>query len=74
VAGRFPGQEAPLSPFLTGTTIPDPVTGELRTLRDLSRRNTDLKQMVCSGTATATATAQGKAPRPNLRRGIGRVH
>jgi hypothetical protein len=70
VAGRFPGQEAPLSGFLTGITIGDPVTGEPRTFKDLSRRNADLKQMVCP----PTATVRGGVVGPNLRRGIGRVH
>jgi hypothetical protein len=68
VAGRFPGQEAPLSGFLTGITVGDPVTGEPRTFKDLSRRNTDLKAMVCP------APAGVRAAGVNLRRGIGRVH
>jgi len=68
VAGRFPGEEAPLSGFLTGITIGDPVTGEPRTFKDLSRRNADLKLMVCPQPAGVRSAG------PNLRRGIGRVH
>src|SRR6185369_10519449 len=36
VTPRFPGQEASLSPFLTGTTVFDPFTGQQRTLNDLA--------------------------------------
>jgi Concanavalin A-like lectin/glucanases superfamily len=65
VLPRNPGQTSFLSGFLTGTTIPDPVTGIPRTFNDLGRRNADLKQLVC---ATATMTNS------TLRKGIGRVH
>ena len=45
---RAPGQEARLSPFLTGTTTFDPVTGP-RVLNDLRRRNLDMRQFACPG-------------------------
>jgi hypothetical protein len=48
VSGRFPGEEARLSPFLTGTTTFDPVTGP-RVLNDLRRRNHDMHQWACPG-------------------------
>jgi len=49
VTPRFPpGSEAPLSPFLTGTTVFDPVTGQARTLNDLGRRQADLTSLVCT--------------------------
>ncbi|WP_437893580.1 LamG-like jellyroll fold domain-containing protein [Sorangium sp. So ce124] len=80
---RSPGNEASLSGFMTGTTIPDPVTGEPRTLNDLRRRNQDLTALVCepptsaalraapSGGVSASAAASRSA---FIRRGIGRVH
>jgi hypothetical protein len=81
VTPRFEGQQADLSGFLTGTTIPDPVTGEPRIFKDLSRRNADLKMLVCpstmaTATATGTATPTGGSGSsgPTVRRGIGRVH
>jgi hypothetical protein len=48
IGRRVPGQEAPLSPFLTGTTVFDPVTGP-RTLNDLRRRNLDMFRFACPG-------------------------
>ena len=39
----LPGQRGVLSGFLTGTTVSDPVTGQLRTFNDLARRRADLK-------------------------------
>jgi len=47
IAPRLPGQASELSPFLTGTVVPDPITGAPRTLNDLARRNADLKTLVC---------------------------
>ena len=47
VSPRNPGQEAFLSPFLTGTTVFDFFTGQTRTFNDLSRRQTDLTTLVC---------------------------
>jgi hypothetical protein len=71
VGGRFPGQPSPLSGFLTGITVSDPVTGVPRTFRDLSRRNADLKMLVCPAPTGLTAATAGG---PTVRRGIGRVH
>jgi len=48
VTPRFPGSEAPLSPFLTGTTAFDDFTGQERTLNDLGRRQADLTSLVCT--------------------------
>jgi len=47
ITPRFPGSQASLSPFLTGTTVVDP-SGETRTLNDLGRRQTDLESLVCA--------------------------
>jgi Concanavalin A-like lectin/glucanases superfamily len=44
---RFPGSEATLSSFLTGTTVFDPFSGQSRTLNDLGRRQQDLTSLVC---------------------------
>lgn len=41
------GTESALSPFITGTTVTDPVSGDLRTLNDLRRRADDLEAVVC---------------------------
>ncbi len=46
ITPRFPGSEATLSPFLTGTTVTDPA-GQTRTLNDLERRRTDFTGIVC---------------------------
>lgn len=70
IAGRFPGQTAVLSPFLTGTSVQDPATGTRRFLNDLARRNGDLKSLVCPASAGAPATASGTS----VGMGIGRVH
>ena len=50
---RFPGDgsEAFLSPFITGTTVFDPFTGQRRTLNDLGRRKQDMLNLVCGGEA-----------------------
>jgi hypothetical protein len=66
ISPRTPGREATLSGFLTGITIPDPVTGQLRTFDDLGRRKLDLQAIVCAGSSARTAAA--------LRQGIRRVH
>jgi hypothetical protein len=58
---RFAGQEAILSPFLTGTTVFDFRAGESRTLNDLSRRRDDLLSLVCTGDAGAPAVDAGAA-------------
>ena len=45
---RSIGSESCLSPFLTGTTVFDPFSGQQRTLNDLARRQTDLTSVVCT--------------------------
>ncbi|XXX73090.1 LamG domain-containing protein [Sorangium sp. So ce134] len=79
---RFLGGETTLSGFMTGVTVSDPVTGELRVLNDLGRRNQDLKALVCEPAPTfagaptaARGDARASASRSAfIRRGIGRVH
>ncbi|HYP76419.1 MAG TPA: LamG domain-containing protein [Polyangiaceae bacterium] len=58
VTPRFPGSEAGLSPFITGTTVFDPITGQQRSLNDLGRRKTDLTALVCETTPPVPATKQ----------------
>ena len=48
ITPRFSGSEAQLSPFLMGTTVQDPFSGQTRTLNDLSRRKADLTGLVCT--------------------------
>jgi hypothetical protein len=48
VSPRFPGEQARLSPFLTGTTTFDRVTGP-RVLNDLRRRMVDMHRWACPG-------------------------
>jgi hypothetical protein len=50
ISPRFPGQEAPLSPFLTGTNAFDFFSGQTRSLNDLARRRDDLTSIVCGAT------------------------
>ncbi|WP_437730680.1 LamG domain-containing protein [Sorangium sp. So ce1335] len=79
---RFPGGEAFLSGFMTGINMPDPLTGELRTLNDLGRRNQDMAALVCEPAPALAAEAPAarlSAPAAAsrsafIRRGIGRVH
>lgn len=52
---RTPGFEASLSPFLTGTTVFDPFSGQVRTLNDLGRRKADLTDLVCAPAPAAIA-------------------
>ncbi|HEU4726404.1 MAG TPA: LamG domain-containing protein [Kofleriaceae bacterium] len=66
ISPRSPGSPAQLSGFLTGTTIPDPVTLQPREFNDLRRRRLDLQSIVCP-------TPAGIAG-PSLRKGISRVH
>jgi hypothetical protein len=47
------GSEATLSPFLTGTTVFDPLSGTQRTLNDLGRRQSDLEGIVCASAPMA---------------------
>lgn len=56
---RFPGQEAQLSPFLTGTTVFNGPTGLPQTLNDLGRRRADLTSLVCSTDGSGTGGAGG---------------
>ncbi len=82
ISPRFPGSEAALSPFLTGTTVFDPVTGVPRVLRDLARRKTDLEGLVCLPTVAAKSVPAKSAPtaptsptsKTSISKGIGRVH
>ena len=52
---RSIGSEATLSPFLTGTTVFDQFSGQIRTLNDLARRQADLTGVVCAPVAPAVA-------------------
>ncbi len=65
---RFPGNEASLSGFITGTTVFDPFTGQIRTLNDLGRRRIDLTSLVCGsgdgGTPPPPPTDAGPPPPP----------
>ncbi len=81
IAPRFPGSEAGLSGFLTGTTVFDPVDGTPRTFNDLARRKADLTNIVCPVTpAAASVNRSAKNERlslersEQLRHGIKRVH
>jgi hypothetical protein len=47
ITPRFPGSEAQLSPFMTGTTVFDKFSGQSRTINDLQRRKADLTALVC---------------------------
>jgi len=69
ISPRFAFSEATLSPFLTGTTVSDPITGQSRTFNDLARRRADLDAIVCADAHAATGT-----PPTSLRKGISRVH
>jgi len=84
------GSEAFLSGFLTGTVVPDPVTGQLREFNDLARRRADLRAQVCPvdptpmpgpgpGPMMGTGGTGGRATPSQLRlgtlaRGISRTH
>ena len=72
ISPRFPGSEASLAPFLTGTTVFDPITNAPRVLRDLARRNDDLKALVCAPPTPKSAATSASGP--TLEKGIGRVH
>jgi len=71
---RFqPGFEAILSPFLTGTTVFDPFSGQQRQLNDLARRKADLTGLVCTPPALRSLqAADGSAT--SIAKGIQRVH
>lgn len=89
IAPRSPGSEAFLSGFLTGTTVQDPVTFQLREFNDLARRRADLKAQVCPtdpapmpGPGPMMGGTGGTGPRATpsqlrlgtLTRGISRTH
>jgi hypothetical protein len=59
---RFPGSEASLSPFISGTTVFDPFTGQIRTLNDLARRRVDLTALVCTPGEEPPPPAQDAGP------------
>jgi hypothetical protein len=65
IVPRFPGSQAGLSGFLTGTTVFDVATGQPRVLDDLARRKADMEAIVCPGAAAKPA---------DLRKGSDRVH
>ncbi|WP_437287558.1 LamG-like jellyroll fold domain-containing protein [Sorangium sp. So ce406] len=77
---RPPGIEGTLSGFMTGIDITDIVSGQVRNLNDLARRNLDLKALVCEPAAafasppTAARAAAATGRSAFIRRGIGRVH
>ena len=50
ISPRFTGEQSELSPFLTGTTAFDPVTGQQRRLAELARRRGLLEAVVCPTT------------------------
>jgi hypothetical protein len=69
IVPRTAGDAAGLSPFLTGTTVPDPVTRQPRTFNDLARRSADLRNIVCTDDASPRADTG-----TTLHKGIQRVH
>jgi hypothetical protein len=72
IAPRFQGQESQLSGFLTGITLPDPVSGVTRTFNDLAARKADLTGMVCAGTPSTPKAAAARST--FLRKGRRGVH
>jgi hypothetical protein len=66
ISPRDPGTEAFLSAFLTGATVPDPVTGAPQLFDDLGRRKLDMQAIVCPGAPAVAGTS--------LTKGISRVH
>ena len=61
ITPRFPGTEAQLSPFITGTQAFDQFSGQSRNLNDLARRKADLTALVCSSTALKAAASKSTA-------------
>jgi hypothetical protein len=56
---------APLSTFMTGKTVRDPVSGQSRTFNDIARRRTDLRNILCQPPATSlTAEADAGSEEP----------
>jgi hypothetical protein len=76
VAPRSPGFEAQLSGFMTGTTVPDPVTGASRTFNDLGRRKVDLEGLACPSAPTGPGGSKvaQTASAVSIAKGISRVH
>jgi hypothetical protein len=64
ITPRFAGSEATLSPFLTGTTVFDQFSGQVRTLNDLQRRNADLTSLVCGAPDGGGGPADAGPPPP----------
>jgi len=62
ITPRSPGAQATLSPFLTGTTVVDSVSGQVRTLNDLQRRQTDLESLVCPADGGTLASDAAVVP------------
>jgi hypothetical protein len=58
ISPTFPGP-ATLSPFLTGTTVFDPFSGQQRTLNDLARRQADLTSIACGDGGVPPPVPQG---------------
>ena len=59
ISPRFPGNEAFLAGFLTGITVPDPITRQPRTFNDLARRRADLTAQVCPDDMMPPPTGMG---------------
>jgi len=57
VAPRAPGTQALLSGFLTGTVVPDPVSGRPHAFDDLARRAEDLRRVLRSSRMTLATEA-----------------
>ncbi len=80
IVPRFPGNEAGLSGFLTGTTVFDPFAGVQRSFNDLGRRADDLRPFVCpneppatgSGGAGGAGGAMGRGGAPGTGGAMGR--
>jgi hypothetical protein len=53
------GTPSSLSPFLTGTTVTDQFSGQVRALNDLERRRQDLESLVCGVDGGAPPVADG---------------
>jgi hypothetical protein len=74
ISPRRPGQTAFLSPFMTGTTVFDPVDGEPRQLNDLLRRRLDLESLVCVPAGAGVNRMAAASSGPTVAEGIKRVH
>jgi concanavalin A-like lectin/glucanase superfamily protein len=59
------GTQAQLSPFLTGTSVTDPFSGQTRSLNDLSRRHADLTGLVCPSDGGSPADTGAPPPPPD---------